>query len=154
MQELAELGVRFYPPQTILRHAKEIGLTPEQATKIRDEMLATRKRAIDLRAKIQHARLEAARLLAADKVDERAAGAQIDEAAKALAELQKLHVAEMVRVRAVLSPEQRQKLDEKRTPSVPPRPRAGVGALGQADDGLDDGDEDEEIDDEIESAAG
>jgi Spy/CpxP family protein refolding chaperone len=153
MRELAMLGVRFYPPQLLIRRAKDVGLTPEQVNKVRDEMLATRKRAIDLHAKAEHAKLEAARLLAADKVDERAVGAQIDEAAKAHAELHKVHVASMVRVRAMLTPEQRQKLDEKK-PRPPGGPRPGMGPVGQADDDADDDDADDDDDDDDGDAAG
>lgn len=150
-RELARLGVHFYPAHTVIRRAKEIGLTPEQTTKVRAEMLATQSKTIDLRAKVEHARVEAARLLAADKVDEKAVDAQIDEAAKAQAEMHKVHVGAILRIRALLTPEQRQKLDEKRARLHPgPRPGgagpAGPGPLGQAD--ADDDDDEEEEDDD------
>lgn len=147
MHELAMLGVHLYPPPMVVARAKELGLTPEQVTKIRDEVVSTHKRAIDLHGKIEHAKLEAARLLATDKVDERAMGAQIDEAAKAEAELHKLHVGLMVHVRALLTAEQRQKLDEKRMQGPPGGAHPGMGPVGQADDDDDDCDEECECDD-------
>ncbi len=147
MRELAELGVHFYPPPMLIRRAQEIGLTPDQVTKIRQEMLSTQAHAVDLHAKLEHAKIEVTRLLSAEKVDERAVNAQIDEAAKVQAEMHKLHVGAMLRVRALLTPEQRQKL-EVRKPKQGPRPGAGgvgptSGAIGEADDDDDDDDDDD-----------
>jgi Spy/CpxP family protein refolding chaperone len=153
MRELGAMGVHFYPPPVVLRRGKEIGLTPDQTTKIRAEMLATHSRGIDLHAKIEHSKVETARLLSADKVDEKAVLTQVDEGAKAEAEMHKLHVGTMLRVRALLTPEQRQKLEEHASPK--PRHRAkpahaqGPGPVGQADD-MDDDEEDDD-DDEAES---
>lgn len=145
MGELGMLGVHFYPAPMVLRRAKDINLTPDQVTKIRQEMVTTHGRTIDIHAKLEHTKLEAARLLAADKVDEKAIHAQIDEAAKAQAEMHKLHVGTMLRIRNLLTAEQRQKLDE-------PKPRhergakPGMGPVGQADDMEDDDDDDDEED--------
>lgn len=144
MGELGMLGVNFHPPQQVIRRGRAIGLTPDQVSKIRDEMLATQKRAIDLRAKLEHSRVEIVRLLAADKVDERALNVQLDEAAKAQAEMHKLHIGSMLRVRALLTPEQRQKLDERK-PQRPAGAKPGAGPVGQAD-GDDDGDDDDDDD--------
>jgi uncharacterized membrane protein len=154
VRELAALGVHLYPPIVLLRHAKESGLTPDQVTKIRQEMLGTQAKVIDLGAKVGHARIEATRLLAADKVDERAVGLQVDEAAKAKAEMHKLRIGMMLRVRALLTPEQRQKLDEH-TPMREPPKRQGMGsderptsgALGEADDERVHDDDDDDDDD-------
>ena len=109
MHELAALGVRFYPPRTLLSRARQLDLTPDQVAKLRQEVLTTKSRSVELRAKVERAKIEATRLLAADKVDERALNAQIDEGAKAQAEMHKAHVASMLRVRALLTAEQRQK---------------------------------------------
>jgi len=153
-RELAMLGVHFYPGATLLHRAKEIGLTPDQVSKIRAEMLAAQSKAIDLHAKVEHAKVESARLLAADKVDEKAVDAQIDEATKAEAEMHKVHVGAMLRIRALLTPEQRQKLDEK--PARKARKHAGPkparvggqpGQMGPGQDVDDDVDDEEEDDD-------
>lgn len=154
MGGLAMMGVHFYPPPMLLRRAKEIGLTADQVTKIRQEMLTTQARTIDLHAKGEHTKLEVARLLAADKVDERAVNAQIDEGAKALAELHKLHLGTMLHVRALLTAEQRQKLDERK-PARRRGANAGVGPVGQADaDADDDSDDDSDDDDDSDEQEG
>lgn len=140
MRELGALGVRFYPPPMLLRRAAKVGLTPDQVAKIRQETLSMQSHAVDLFAKARHAEVDIVRLLSADKIDEHAVFAQIDEAARAKAEMHKLRLEMVLRVRALLTPEQLQKLKEHK-----PRhdgPKAGAGAVGEADsDG--DGDEDE-----------
>jgi Spy/CpxP family protein refolding chaperone len=151
MGELAALGVHFYPPPMLLRRAEKIGLTPDQMTKIRQEMLSTQAHAIDFRAKLAHAKIEITRLLAAEKIDEHAVDAQIDEAARVEAEMHKLHLGTMLRVRALLTPEQRQKLEERRRKHEGPKPGAGAAGktsdvIGEADDDDDDRDDDDDTD--------
>ena len=135
MRELAAIGVPLYPPQLLLRRAETIGLTPDQVTKIRQELLGTQGRAVDLRAKIEHAKIELARLLAAEKIDERALSAQVDEAAKAKAEMYKLRLGAMLHARALLTPEQRQKLEERKPEHEGPKAGAAGHSSGDADDG-------------------
>ncbi len=82
---------------------------------------------------------EALEELSAEKIDERAVDAQIDEATKAAAEMHKLRVGMVLRVRALLTPEQRQKLEEhepKHECTKPGATGAGQtsGAVGEADD--------------------
>jgi Spy/CpxP family protein refolding chaperone len=149
MRELAALGVHFYPPEMLLRRAEKIGLTPDQVTKIRQEMLGMRGHAVDLLAKIEHAKIEVTRLLSGEKLDEHAVDAQIDEAAKAEAEMHKLHLGALLRVRALLTPEQRQKLEERKHKRESQKP-------GTSDDGQtpgpsepDDDDDDDDVWDEM-----
>lgn len=151
MRELSALGVHFYPPPMLIRRAKKIGLTPDQMTKIRQEMLDAQAHTVDLHAKIEHAKIGVARLLSAEKIDQHAVDAQIDEAAKAEGEVHKLHLGTMLRVRALLTPEQRQKLDEPKPKREGPKPGMGAagrtpGAVGEVDDDDDDDDDDEDAD--------
>jgi Spy/CpxP family protein refolding chaperone len=144
MMQLAALGVHFYPPPMLIHRSQEIGLTPDQVTKIRQEMLGTQAKAVDARAKVEKARIEVARLLTADKVDEKAINAQLDDVAKAQAELQKLHIGTMLRVRGLLTAEQRQKLDERKPKARQGKPGPGApGATSSIDD-----DEADDLDDE------
>ncbi len=144
MRELAMLGVHLYPPPMLIMHAQQIGLTPDQVGKIRQEVLGVQARSVDLKGKIEKAKVESMRLLAADKVDQKAVDAQIDEAAKAAAELRKLHVGMMLHVRDVLTPEQLKKLDELR----PHGPDAKPGGPGPGKQAMDDDDDDDDADDE------
>jgi Spy/CpxP family protein refolding chaperone len=147
MRELVALGVHFFPPPMLIRRAQKIGLTPDQVTKIRQEMLGAQAHAVDLLAKLEHAKIDVARLLSTEKIDERAVDAQIDEAAKVEAEMHKVRLGTMLRVRALLTPEQRQKLEERKPKHESPRPGVGAagqtsGAIGEADDDDDDDDDD------------
>jgi Spy/CpxP family protein refolding chaperone len=144
MRELQALGVHFYPPQMLLRRAGELGLTPDQIGKIRQAVLGAQAKAVDLKARVGKAKVEATRLLAADKVDERAVGAQIDEATKAGAELRKLMLGVMLHVRDLLTPEQIKKLEERRGPKGEAKPpAAGDKQAAAADDDGDAGDDDD-----------
>lgn len=135
MRELGALGVHFYPPPMVLKRAQELALTPDQVSKIRAEILGAQAKSIDLKAKAEHAKVEIAKLLAADKPDERAIGAQIDEASKAGAELHKLHMGVMVHVRALLTPDQIKKLDEPK-PRRAKGPKPGMGPGGPGGPGM------------------
>jgi Spy/CpxP family protein refolding chaperone len=148
LRELAALGVHFYPPKMLLRRAEKIGLAPDQVTKIRQETLGTQAHAVDLLAKIEHAKIEVARLLSAEKIDEHAIDAQIDEAAKAQAEMHKLHLGAMLRVRVLLTPEQRQKLEERKHKHESPKP--GVSGAGQTSGPVEPDDDDDDDDDAAE----
>jgi len=145
MRELAALGVHFHPPQMIIRRAQKIGLTPDQVTKIRQEMLGTQAHAVDLLAKIEHAKIDVIRLLSAEKVDEHAVDAQIDEAAKVGAEMHKLRLGTMLRVRALLTPEQLKKLEERKPKHE--SSKSGAGAAGQTSGAIDEADDDDDEDD-------
>ena len=95
-----------------------------------------------------HAKIEATRLLTADKVDEHAVDAQIEEAARTQAEMQKLRLGTALRVRALLTPEQRQKLEQRKDKHEGPKPAAGSpgqppAATGAADEDDDDDDDDD-----------
>jgi Spy/CpxP family protein refolding chaperone len=130
IHELAALGVHLYPPPMLINRAKELGLTPDQVNKIRQEMLTTHSKAIDLHAKVEHSKLEVEKLMTAEKVDEKAVGAQIDEAAKAEAEMHKLHVGTLLHVRAILTADQLKKLEEMKPEHHMPdhmRPEHGGG---------------------------
>ena len=149
MHELEELGVHFYGPSIVIHRGRKIGLTPDQLTKIRQEILSAQTHTVDLLAKLGHLKVEAVRLLATDKVDEHAVDAQIEEAAKTQAEMQKLRLGTALRVRAILTPEQRQKLEEHKSKHEGPKPAMGTAgqppasATGAADDDDDDDDDDD-----------
>lgn len=76
-------------------------------------------------------------MLAAEKIDVQAVDAHIDEAAKVEAEMRKLHLGAMLHVRARLTPEQSQKLEERKPDHESPQP--GAGAAGQVSGDGDDG---------------
>ena len=146
MREIRGLGVRFYPPPILLRRSAEIGLTPEQIGKIRREVLTAHGHAVEIEAKVQKAKIEVMRLLTADKIDEHAIDAQIDEAEKAGAELRKLRLGVMLHVRDALTPEQMKKLDERAPPQTGGSANVAPVSHMAADDDDDEDDDDDDGD--------
>ncbi len=104
----------LYPPGLVLRLAPRAGLRDDQTAKIRQDLFDTNLRVVDLESKAHKSRIEIERLLSAAQPDEKALFAQVDEAAKAGAEIKKQRLDLMLRVRQILTPEQRKQLDELR----------------------------------------
>lgn len=92
--------------------AKELGVTDEQLTQVRDSVYAHRKAAIQLRADRQLAQLELHKLMAADAPDEAAVLAAVEQAGKISIDLRKAQVQEMLKVKSILGPEVVAKLRE------------------------------------------
>jgi Spy/CpxP family protein refolding chaperone len=110
-------------PGFALAHSQELGLSDEQAQKIRNDMFATHEKIIDLRARSMKSRAEVSRLLSEPKVDQAAVDRRIQDSANAMAEIGKLRVQAWLRTRALLNADQIKKLDELRAQEMPPRSR-------------------------------
>jgi hypothetical protein len=114
------VGMFLYPPNLVLRFGDEIGVAPETMSKIRVDYFETQERQTDLRPRVVKAHLEIQRLLAAGDFDESKLAVQIDEVAKGEAETKKQQFALMLRIRQLLTPDQRKKLDALKGPKPPP----------------------------------
>jgi len=95
-------------PQNVL----ELGLTEEQVKKIRDGAFGVRKEQIRLRADLEFAGVEQARLLTAEKVDEKALMGAVEKSGRIRTELAKLQMRQVLLVRNNMTPEQHAKLRE------------------------------------------
>ena len=104
----------LYPPGLVLRLAPQAGLRDDQTAKIRQDLFDTNLRVVDLESKATKSRLEIERLLSAAQPDQNALFAQVEEPAKAGVEIKKQRLGLMLRVREILTPEQRKQLDELR----------------------------------------
>jgi periplasmic protein CpxP/Spy len=89
-----------------------LDLTPDQTKKIRTLRLEHQKEAIPLMGKIRMAGVETEELLLTDPVDLDKVKSKTKEKYEAMAELEISHLSLEQRVKAVLTPEQRQKFDE------------------------------------------
>jgi Spy/CpxP family protein refolding chaperone len=111
------------------RLLERLDLTQQQ----RDQLAALRdqeqRKAIETRAQLEVARLDLRKLMRAEKADRTAIDAQIDRLATLRAQLQKDRVGMMLDTRALLTAEQRKKLEELRREG--PRQRQGRMAPGQ-----------------------
>jgi len=105
---------------------EELGLTDQQKEQIRQVMLDTRKKNIDVEAKQKLARIELHELMGADTPDQTKINAKISELSKLHETLMRNRIESQLAVQKVLTPEQRKKAKELR----PFGPRGGFGHFG------------------------
>lgn len=138
------LNNSVFPPDVIMEHQRELGLTDQQKAFMRGEINKTSTVFNDLQWQLQDA-MEALRdTMKADQVNEQLALAQLDKVLDAEREIKKLHMALAIRIKNNLTADQVQKLMELNRhgdgrgfghgqgggpggPGVPngPRPRSG-----------------------------
>jgi len=99
-----------FPPDVIMEHQRELGLTDQQKAFMRGEINKTSTVFNDLQWQLQDA-MEALRdTMKADQVNEQLALAQLDKVLDAEREIKKLHMALAIRIKNNLTPDQVQKL--------------------------------------------
>jgi Spy/CpxP family protein refolding chaperone len=144
------LNNSVFPPDVIMEHQRELGLTDQQKAFMRGEINKTSTVFNDLQWQLQDA-MEALRdTMKLDQVNEQLALAQLDKVLDAEREIKKLHMALAIRIKNNLTAEQVQKLMNMNRhgdghgfgrgqgggpggPGAPdgPRPRTGPGGLGR-----------------------
>ena len=106
------MAENFFPPELIMQNQKALNLTTDQQTAIRAEMQKTMAKFTDLQWQ-QSAEGEALEaLLKQERVDEKAALAQLDKLLTIEGEVKRLHFGTMVRVKNLLTTEQQAQLRE------------------------------------------
>jgi len=98
------------PDRCITRHADELGVDDATVAKIEEIVAASREEAEPLRDAVRAARDEMRTLLNADQPDEAAVMAQSDKVSAAMAAMHKHRLATLLKIRVLLTPEQRDKL--------------------------------------------
>ena len=117
------------PPEVLVKLRRPLELTDDQVDRIWDIIEPTRRRAIELQSGIEEKEGQLAALLLGDDPDEKAVEAMVEELTALHAERAKLDVLTPLRVRKVLTPEQRTKLMEiwkERPPGPPPGKKRGA----------------------------
>ena len=99
-----------FPPDVIMQHQRELGLTDEQKAFMRGEINKTSARFNDLQWQLQDAMEALHDTMKADQVNEQVALAQLDKVLDAEREIKKLHMGLAIRIKNNLTPEQVQKL--------------------------------------------
>lgn len=97
-----------------MAHLEELGLSGQQKDRIEAIRDAQRREGIEVRRDLELAQLDMRKLMRDDAPDRRAIESQIDRIAALRARLQKSRVGTMLEVRDVLTPQQRQKLEQLR----------------------------------------
>ena len=122
------LGDVMFPPDLIMRHARELGLTDEQKTFMRGEIQKTTTRFNELQWQLQDAMEVLHQIMEASLVNEQQALSQLNKLLDIEREIKHLQIGMGVRLKNQLTSEQQAKLQEIRmTPRAhePQTPRPG-----------------------------
>jgi hypothetical protein len=113
----------LYPPRIVMRYATDIDLTANQKEQISEQVRETQKELIDVQWKLGEASNELEKLLEAERIDERAALAEAQKVMAIEQEVKERHLRLLIRIRNLLTPEQRAKLRMLRGKDRPFGPR-------------------------------
>ena len=121
------LADAMFPPEMIMQHARELNLTPEQKTFMRDEIQKTTTRFNDLQWQLQDAMEALHETMKANQVNEQQALAQLNKVLDAEREIKTLHMGMAIRIKNKLTPEQQMQLQSMRGTMMdqPGGPRRG-----------------------------
>jgi Spy/CpxP family protein refolding chaperone len=119
------LGDVMFPPEMIMGHAREIGLTDEQKAFMRGEIQNTTTRFLELQWQLQDAMEALHQTMKPNAVDEQQALSQLDKVLDTERQIKHLHFSLGIRLKNQLTPEQQGKLRGMRMAAWPegqPRP--------------------------------
>src|SRR5438132_1019194 len=108
------LGEVMFPPDMIMQHQRELGLTDEQKTFMRDEIQKTTTRFNELQWQLQDAMEALHETMKANSVNEQRALTQLDKVLDAEREIKRLTIGMDIRIKNHLTPEQQMKLQTMR----------------------------------------
>jgi len=108
------VAANIFPPELVMQHQQEIGLTDEQRTYIIAEIGNAQQKATDLQWKLQREMEALGTVLKADPVNEQSVLAQLDRVLASEREIKRAQLTLVTRIKNKLTPEQRAKLREIR----------------------------------------
>jgi Spy/CpxP family protein refolding chaperone len=117
------LGDSMFPPELVMQHQREIGLTDEQKVFMRGEIQRVTVRFNELQWQLQDAMEALGSTMKESTVNEQQALAQLDKVLDAEREIKHLHVGLVIRIKNKLTLEQQAKLQaiKRISGSVPGR---------------------------------
>ena len=122
------LGESMFPPELVMQHQREIGLTTEQKAFMRGEIQRVTARFNELQWQMQDAMEALGSTMKESAVNEQQALAQLDKVLDTEREIKHLHIGLAIRIKNKLTPEQQAKLQGiKRMPGPGPRPGPAPG---------------------------
>ncbi len=99
------------PPAAIRQFAREIGLSDDQIRKLDELHYLAEKEKVDIRAELDKARLELRHLMSQDKPNESAVFGMVEKIGAIRVRMQKNRVGLMLKVKALMTPAQWEKLE-------------------------------------------
>jgi Spy/CpxP family protein refolding chaperone len=115
------LGDAIFPPDMVMQHQRELGLTDEQKTFMRGEINRTTARFNELQWQMQDAMEALHETMKANSVNEQLALSQLDKVLDNEREMKRAHMELAIRIKNKLTPEQQAKLQAMRPPKGPGR---------------------------------
>jgi len=106
------LAENLFPPELVLQHQSDIGLTEEQRNALIAEVQKAQERFSDLQQRLQKEVEALGTLLKREQVEEQAALAQFDKVLSQEREVKRAHLAFVLGIRSKLTREQQAKLRE------------------------------------------
>ena len=103
----------MFPPEMIMQHQRELGLTDQQKTYLRAEIGKTSTRFNDLQWQLQDAMEALGETMKVTPINEQQALAQLDHVLDAEREIKRLHMELAIKIKNNLTLEQQQKLQKK-----------------------------------------
>jgi Spy/CpxP family protein refolding chaperone len=100
----------IFPPELVMQHQREIGLTDAQKTFLRGEIQRVTLRFTELQWQLQDAMEGLASVMKESSVNEQQALAQLDKILDTEREIKHLHIGLAIRIKNKLTPEQQSKL--------------------------------------------
>src|SRR6266404_708202 len=121
------LGDAIFPPDMVMQHQRELGLTDEQKTFMRGEINRTTTRFNELQWQMQDAMEALHETMKANSVNEQLALSQLDKVLDQEREMKRAHMELAIRIKNKLTPEQQAKLQAMRPPGGLGGPGRGPG---------------------------
>lgn len=112
----------MFPPDLVLGHARQLGLTDEQKSFMRGEIQKTTTSFNELQWQLQDEMEVLHETLKSSSVNEQQALAELNRVLDIEREIKRLHISLGVRIKNHLTPEQQAQLQQMRMPPPPPMP--------------------------------
>jgi Spy/CpxP family protein refolding chaperone len=115
----------FFPPELVMRNQRAIGLTPSQQSAIREEMVRAMPRFTELQWQISAEEETLSNLVKTGSAGEKEIVAQFDKLLAVEAQIKRLQLENLLKVRSILTPDQQESLKALKRlnrPSDPNRP--------------------------------
>lgn len=100
----------IFPPELVMQHQREIGLTDEQKTFLRGEIQRVTLRFTELQWQLQDSMEGLASVMKESSVNEQQALTQLDKILETEREIKHLHMGLAIRIKNKLTPEQQSRL--------------------------------------------
>jgi Spy/CpxP family protein refolding chaperone len=112
-------GRLLYPPELVMQHQGELGLTDAQRASIQKDAIAAQYKFIDMQWKMSAEMEKLTNLLSAAPIDEAQALEQLDRILSAERDVKKAQIGLLIRIKNTLTREQQEKLDRLRQAGSP-----------------------------------